>query len=462
VSERVWGWIAAAFAVACVLLGGASAAGAVANGVLQAIAIVLIVLMAWSPRSGASPAAGTPTLVLIVGAYLLWGLLQLIPLPAGLWESLPGRAPVASALRSIGVEPGAMPISLTPRRTVESLLWLLPPTAAFFLVLRLPSRERRRVAMAILAAALASIVLGAFQVMGGEGSRLRFYAITNPSSPVGFFANKNHLATLLLCALPLAAALGGRSAGAQGQRTRRHSGRMIYASIAAFILIGVAINGSMAGYALLIPVSFAAVLIYRREVNRQTPKGAVYILGALIAAFVAFAAFGPISSEKLADKFTTDPASRQVLTPRTLQAAGDHFPVGSGLGSFQQVYRTYEDPADATRQFANHAHDDYAEIALELGLPGLVLVLLFLLWWGRRSLAAWPGDFSAASLARAGSVIVGVVLFHSLVDYPIRTSAIAALFAAACALLIQPPIPAAVVRSAEEEREGGARHLSAE
>ena len=463
-SDRIWGWIAALYIVACVLLGGASAAGAAANGVLQLVALILIVALAWRGRSGSAPGAGTRTLILIIGAWLLWNLVQLVPLPASLWASLPGRSGVAESLRELGATLPSMPLSLAPRRTLDSLLWLLPPAAAFFLVLRLPSGERRRVATAVLAVAVLSVALGAFQVMGGEGSPLRFYAITNPSSPVGFFANKNHLATLLLCALPIAAALGGRDASSRGGRTRRHSARMIYGSIAFFLLIGIALNESMAGYALLLPAGVAALLIYWREASGQTSRRAWLGLAALVLAFVGFAAAGPISSEALSNKLSSEPASRRVLTAKTLEAAGDHFPVGSGLGSFAQIYRTYEDPADAVFQFANHAHNDYAEIALEQGVPGILLVLLFLLWWGRRSLAAWQGSFSGAGLGRAASVIVGIVLFHSIVDYPIRTSAIAALFAIACALLIQAPIPEAKGRRSGEGTtgEGGARHLEAD
>ena len=54
----------------------------------------------------------------------------------------------------------------------------------------------------------------------------------------------------------------------------------------------------------------------------------------------------------------------------------------------------------------------------------------------------------------AGSVIVGLVLLHSLVDYPIRTAAIAAIFAMGCALIV----PA---RPSRREREGHGEHEAA-
>ena len=112
---------------------------------------------------------------------------------------------------------------------------------------------------------------------------------------------------------------------------------------------------------------------------------------------------------------------------------------------------------EVARTVVNHAHNDYLEIALELGLPGLVLVLLFALWWLRRSLAVWREDSPFIASGRAGSVIIGLVLMHSLVDYPIRSSAIAAIFAIGCALLV-PGRVSSRVREAPQERERG-RHI---
>jgi O-antigen ligase len=78
------------------------------------------------------------------------------------------------------------------------------------------------------------------------------------------------------------------------------------------------------------------------------------------------------------------------------------------------------------------------EFILELGIAGAVVILGFILWWLRRSFRAWRDDYKGATLARAGSVAIGVILVHSLVDYPMRTSAMASIFAISCALLLQP------------------------
>src|SRR5262249_38767462 len=42
------------------------------------------------------------------------------------------------------------------------------------------------------------------------------------------------------------------------------------------------------------------------------------------------------------------------------------------------------------------------------------------------------------SLARAATLVVGLIIAHSLVDYPLRTGAIMGLLAFACGLLVEP------------------------
>ena len=72
---------------------------------------------------------------------------------------------------------------------------------------------------------------------------------------------------------------------------------------------------------------------------------------------------------------------------------------------------------------------------VETGVPGAVLVLLFLLWWSRTALAMLRTP-SADVYARAGSIASAAILLHSLVDFPLRTSAISACLALSIGLML--------------------------
>jgi O-antigen ligase len=458
VNGRFWTFAAAGYLVACLLLGGASAAGAAVNALLQVAALVLIVIWLWRrdaplPREARGP-------IWIAGAFVLLTLITLIPLPPSLWAGLPYRGEIAAGFQLIGMKLPALPLSLAPPATIWSLLALLPAAAMFLMVASLPNDERRRLAVPLLAVASVSIVLGAFQLIGGPESPLRPYAVTNDFSPVGFFANVNHEGTLLLCSLPFMAFLAGRAAGRRS-RSKRSGGAIISVAVGLFLTVGIAITGSSAGYGLFIPTALASLLIYRRAVVGRIAWPWTVGMVVVLLVFTVVALRGPLSTEAFAGDLTDQPSSRRVLAATTVQAIEDSFPVGTGLGTFQTVYRRYENPDRVTRQYANHAHNDYVEFVLELGIAGLLLILAFIAWWAMALVRVWRSEVPGAAIARAGSVAIGAVLLHSIVDYPLRTSAIAAVVALACALLVPAPRRESELSDAEDLG-SDLRHLKAE
>ena len=144
-----------------------------------------------------------------------------------------------------------------------------------------------------------------------------------------------------------------------------------------------------------------------------------------------------------------------VFAHTTFAAAKTLMPVGAGLGAFVPVFALFEKPQDLeiyAGEYANHAHNDLLELWLETGVAGLLLLGLFLYWLARRASQAWgpsnPGPLAIdKSLIRAAILIIALLLCHSLVDYPLRTGAMMAIAAFACALLINPAIPAAATQA---------------
>jgi hypothetical protein len=64
----------------------------------------------------------------------------------------------------------------------------------------------------------------------------------------------------------------------------------------------------------------------------------------------------------------------------------------------------------------------------------MVLLVLFLLWWGGRAKALWLSP--TASLEQKAAIIASAaILLHSAFDYPLRTAAISAVFAVCMALV---------------------------
>jgi O-antigen ligase len=284
---------------------------------------------------------------------------------------------------------------------------------------------------------LCGFLLGLGQAMQGPDSPLRLYPGGSGDSD-GFFANRNHQATLLVCLLPISAAW------ILGLLTRQDRNRILLVTIGlivfAVLLLGAGMTRSRAGL-LLAGVAILASLAMggsRREAvpfSRRAIAAAVGV-GILLVLHFAFT--------RLAARFETDllADNRFTIAAITAEAAWVYFPVGSGLGTFEAIYRLFEPAAALTTFFANHAHNDWLELVLEGGLPAVLLLIAATVWLGVRCLGAWRNAGEAHGLDRAlrqaASIAILVIGLHALVDYPMRTAAVSVLFAWCAAMLIEP------------------------
>ena len=433
-SDRLRRAIAPAYLLLCIVLGG-SGQGIWANVLLQLIAIAIIAFAFLNRRIDRQPLAARRLGVLVA---LMIGLvvLQLVPLPPALWTALPGRGLVSDGFALLGLPLGWQPISLAPYDTAATALTLLPPLAILAAMLWLKPSSSRGVAIMIIAATLAAVFLGALQVASSDGaaSRWYFYPISNFGVATGFFANSNHMATLLLIAIPFVVALGTAAAQGTEDVRKRTAAIAIGGGGLAVVLVGLAINGSLAGFGLAPLVTVASILLILR------PRQAWLRTGALAVGVIGIAAFIALIATPLGDRFTSAGAAASIATRhemrvKTVEAIGTFGVAGSGLGTFRPVYAMFENPDTIDRTYVNHAHNDYLELTLELGLPGILLVLLFGAWWvaASRQLLRSP---AFDQYARAGMIASAAVLIHSAVDFPLRTASISGLFAMCLALML--------------------------
>jgi hypothetical protein len=424
---------ATGYLAACLALGGASAAGYLANGLLQMTAIVLL-LVAWLRRSGQPTARAELYLLLLIAAALGVILLQFVPLSAELWRGLPGRDGIYEALQSAGIALGSGFVSLIPHESLKSAIWLLPALGMAIATMRMrdPASEYR-LALVIVAAMCAGVVLGALQLVGGGSSPLYLYEFTNRDMAVGMFANGNHMASLLLVSIPFEAAL---LRAAVELRSHQRLPAIIAVSAAfAITLAGIASNGSLAGYGLLLPVLMASALIVWGS-ERMRKAAALLLIPAALGGVVLI--FSSEDAQYLLHRGSALGAEdRRVIFATGFEAIRDFWPFGSGLGTFAEAYPSYEDPFAVSDRFANHAHNDYIELVFETGIGGLAVLTGFLTWWGVSARRVWR-DAAASPYARAAVVASAALLVHSLVDYPLRTAGLAAVFAACCALIAAP------------------------
>ena len=430
------GFLILAFIVLFVALtfGGGTHGDALSSAVVRLASVPLLAVAIWRLFDGrASPPspAAMVLLVLIVSVPLL----QSLALPPEVWTRLPGRAGLAVDYRSAGVAPPWLPISLTPYETGDAVLGLAPPVAMFLATLSLDAAARRRLMFAIPAFALAAVALGMLQAAGGDLSPLRFYAETNRDSGVGFFANRNHEAALLVVSIALAPLW--MTAAPQQARGSKHLGRFLVFAIEIVLIVGVGVTRSRAGVLLAIGALLGGLLVGAGMRRDGSFRGSAIAL--VTAAVVGSGLVGLFALTRLAERFHTplDAELRLQALPLIERAAVGYFPFGSGLGSFDQVYRGVEPLAGVSTVFLNHAHNDFLELWLETGAMGLLLLGGFTLWWAWstfrlfRSARRWKGDGVRAT----ASLVIALLVVHSAVDYPLRTAALAVIFALCCGVL---------------------------
>lgn len=430
------------------------------KGQWDAVAVAAVVLLAFSFAFGGASQnhalrlavvelASLPLLVLAAGRLIKTGvwrehrfslallatvvaipLIQLIPLPPALWTGLPGRDQMTLALELAGLEPAWAPLSLAPDRTWGSALALAPPAAFFLAMLSLTHIQRERMVQICIAAAIAGILLGAAQLASG-GDDLYFWDVS-AGQVRGFFANRNHLASFLLVALPFAVVFG---AATLRRRDRRTSALWFGALFAGLVVVALAAIRSRAGITLFAPVMAISLLAAWIAAGRGRPgPGLLVLVGSVGAALttVALLALPPVLA-----RFDQDvPEPRFERWPLIAEAAQTYLPLGSGIGSFDAVYRSVEPLEELDSTFFNQAHNEYLETWLEAGWLGVGVILAFFIWYFRRSWTAWKAPPSReADLQRAASIGIGVLLLHSVGDYPLRTVTLAVVFALCCGLL---------------------------
>lgn len=428
-----------------VILGGGARQGRWSDAVVELASLILIVVLVLRAGHYRWRDLDRFAVAIVVGVLAL-PLLQLIPLPPALWTVLPGRDSFAHAYNVAGMKLTWLPISLDPAATWRSWLSLLPAVGLFFATACLDHRARRRLSLLLIVLGVVSVLLGLAQLMQGPASGLRFYPFTNSSSSVGFFADSNHYATLLTLLIPVVAAWAVGIV--YDQRANRFFALAICLILFSVLILGVGMAGSRAGVVLAMLATLASLFLV--PIGDQGPaRLALTVIAAAAAAGIILVIH--FAFVRLVGRFDVDILAdlRFTIALVTAAAVWHFFPVGTGFGTFAEVYRMFEPPSALLSAYVNHAHNELLEALLEGGILAGAVMLTFVVWFASRSLKAWrmlisPGRTLDRALARAATISLLLLVLFSLVEYPLRTAALSTIFAWLAGLLVAPlPLAAA-------------------
>lgn len=225
----------------------------------------------------------------------------------------------------------------------------------------------------------------------------------------GLFTNENHFGTLIFAVIPLIAWF-------YLVRVRRTG---IYLFVVFLIIAFQFANGSRAGMGISIGLSIIC-LLWLRAPGIAFAFKLVSLIAAVMGVLALIWLLFPL------DELQAD--ARWQYLPTMMSAIRNNWLLGSGLGSFVTTYPIYEAREAITNTYVNHAHNDWLEIALELGLAGALLIFFFFFLVLRNA--------GRTSFSEAAFLSILAIAVHSLVDYPLRTMGIAVPFAYMTAILL--------------------------
>ncbi|HZA29589.1 MAG TPA: O-antigen ligase family protein, partial [Gammaproteobacteria bacterium] len=327
----------------------------------------------------------------------LYPLIYLIPLPFELWAELPGRAPYAQALGLLEApDVRWRPLAIVPMLAESFWLALLPPLAVFLGAVALPIRSLNVLIAIVLGMAVTQALLGLMQMGAGSASPL---CLGNPycgGSATGTYVNRNHLAGLLEMVLPvglglLAATIGRASRDKHYWRSWRE--RLLFLStwrahVAVFygaasiaILLGLIFTRSRSGVMLAMLGILLAAVAFARRLGGNNVFGTIGTVTAIGVALAVEIGLAPVLQRfTLADPLQD---SRWTIYSSALQGIGSFFPLGSGAGTFPEIYRQFQ-PLELGRFSVDHVHNEYLEWLFEGGLMGAFILLLLLALYSRQ------------------------------------------------------------------------------
>ena len=386
-------------------------------------------------------------------AWVAMTLVQVIPLPVGLADSLPGHGIVADLDNLTGLRDGFRTISLTPVLTRSAFWAEMGPLAVLVLGVQLSRVEQNRLLPLIILIGLASAMLGFMQILGDANGDLYLYQDTNWGLPVGFFANRNHQGVFLACLVPMLGVWWRDSEAYQGAGV---SLRMVAALAAGVLLVPmILLTGSRTAVAILVLASLSLPLVsYRPKAvptaSSSDRRGGVLArmrtfapFGfALVAVAVALAAVWVGRAPSLDRLFSSSVADdlRVQILPTVRAMIAQYWLLGSGLDSFGPVYRVNEPDSVLMPLMMNSAHDEWLELIMTAGIPGvLVLTAVLGLWLSRiRILVATARSNSPPYFVRLGFVIFLFYLIASTTDYHVRDASISCMLVVLAIWMVSP------------------------
>lgn len=354
-------------------------------------------------------------------------LVQLIPLPPAIWSALPGRELVMESFSLIGQQGRWFPISVSPSLTLLAAIGLIAPFAVLVLASRLDYQRRKLALTLLVVLGVANVLIGATQLMTNGATK--FYHWTNTNHLLGSFANHNSAGFFLVICLCALVELFDTIRPNVGLKA-------CYGAAWLMIFLAVILTQSRSSITLLV---FPFTLFVTKAFSRSHHKGGfskrsiVTVLvatSAILFAGIFLIQYSTISQSY--ERFENFDDARPAIWEDSWVSKQRFWPVGAGVGVFDEVYQLDESLENLRPARAGRAHNEYIETMVESGTIAPMLIILWMIYflWRANANRRNRNDTFSSFLA-----IMACFALQSFVDYPLRSQALLCIAALAIGLL---------------------------
>lgn len=429
--------------LALTLIGGALAFGGVQTityTILELVifGLLLVVLVQQTLR-------GEIRLPLPIWPVLFAGVvvLQLIPLPV----SLAGKiSPHRLADFSLLPQATWAALSVYPHDTLLNLIKLLAYLSAFVLAAWATDYRKGRSALirGLIVLGLFEAAYGIVQYLTGWQKIFTYTKKYDLEEATGTYINRNHFAGLLEMVLPFVVAAAfysfqvwashryGYEKGPEAaERSSAAYQTLFYSFLLIIMFVAVIFSRSRMGILVTVFTIGLVAVLGQLRARRKTWLLGIGLFLACAFGYGLWIGLGPVLTrfEAVSDPAYLRMEGRISIWQDTVRVIRDYPLSGTGLGTFDLVYRQYQ--TTLVSQGVEHAHNDFLQTAVETGLPGAALLFLPIFFLLAKLVFSFLDDprpyRRAMTLGCIGSTLA--LLLHSITDFNLRLPANALVFA---------------------------------
>lgn len=396
---------------------------------LEVSGLLLSLILLFLHRK-ALPLPGIALAFVIYASFALS--LYLIPIPLDLWLQLPGRDfyhDIITLLSDTGHVGEWYAASINPYATAQMLLAILPALALFLALSMLDKIRLYWLAHLFVGMAAIQAAWGLIQYSAGG------------SAAHGSYINRDHYVTLMEFSLPIAVALIFHHVYLHDEERDEGKHKMLlafYLGFAALIFLGGLFSMSRAG----IPNLFIGIILTSLLLSRKTRKTHSFLFIGFFLTFTLVLAYFtgliPVINRFIGQDPLED--ARWVMFAQQWVAINQFFPLGSGPGTFTDVYTAFQPMEQVGAGFVKHAHNDYLEWLLETGLVGASILVFFTLVYIYGWIKLWGQPKNSLYLLQAAAG-VGMLtsLLHAFFDFNFHSIPHPLIFAALSGIFLRKP-----------------------